>query len=256
MLIAWDNKADSAVLSASSELASLPASNIQHVHLSRKWHTAAGVKSASLTLDMGSSVSCGLLGVFGTNLTSAATLRLRGSNTDPTGVAGEKYDSGTVSAGVHDDFHAIYKAFTEAAARYWLLDLADTALPDNLQVGRLFLGPKWAPSPGQSFDWVPSVDDPSKVEESDGGQLYAEELPKKRRLAFALNWLDEPQAMDNAHKLIRAVGITKGAVVIPMENSSYVSQQSVWGRLTLRAAAIFHRYAQVWSQKFELEEIL
>lgn len=256
MLIAWDNKVDTAVVSASSELASLPAANVQHPHLSRKWHTAAGVKSAAITFDLGSSQSCALLAVLGTNLTSAATMRLRASNTDPTGAAGEVYDSTTISAGVHDDFKAVYKSFNAASARYWRLDLTDTTVPDNVQVGRIFLGPKWTPTYGQSWDWAPDVEDPSRVQESYAGQLYAEELPKKRRLVFTLSYMSEAEAMENAHKLRRACGVTRGVLVIPMENGSYISHQAVWGRLTERSAPIPHRTPKEWAQKYEIEEIL
>jgi hypothetical protein len=256
MHIGYDNKADGATVSATSEISTLPAANVQHIHLSRKWHTAVGVKSAALILDMLAAVSCSLLAVLGTNLTSAATLRLRASNTDPTGAAGELLDTGTVSAGVHDDFKAIYKSFTATSARYWRLDLTDNTVPDNLQIGRVFLGPKWTPTYGMSWDWAPDVEDPSRVEESYGGQLYAEELPKKRRLVFTLSYMSEAEAMTNAHKLRRACGVTRGVLAIPLENGSYVSHQAVWGRMTERSAPIPHRRPTEWAQKFEIEEIL
>lgn len=256
MLAAWDNKLDAALLTASSQIATLPASNVQHAHLARKWHTAAGVKSATLLADLGSSLSIGILALLGTNLTSAATLRLRGSDADPTGVAGEKYDSTTIAAGVNNEFRDIYKWFTAAAARYWLLNLDDATVASNLQVGRIFLGPKWTPSYGQSWDWAPEVSDSSVVEHSIGGQIYADELPKKRRLSFALDYLAESEAMDSVHKLRRACGVTRGVLVIPMESGSYISHQALWGRLVETRSPIFHRRANLWSAKFEQEEIL
>src|SRR5574340_1443988 len=118
MILGWENKADAAMIPAGSEIATLPASNVQQPHLSRKWNTAAGVKSSYLLLDLSASVSCALLGVLGTNLTAAATLRLRASDADATAVAGDKLDTGAVSAGVKTGYGAAYKWFAAVAARY------------------------------------------------------------------------------------------------------------------------------------------
>ena len=255
MLIGWDNKADAAALSASSEQASLPGSNVQQPHLSRKWYTATGVKSAALTLDLGASLSCGMLAVLGTNFTSAATLRLRASDADSTAVAGDKLDTGTVSANVKDGYGVIYKSFAAVAARYWRADLADASVPDNLRVGRLFLGPKWAPAVGMDYGWAPIVDDPSKMVESYGGQSHPEILPQRRGLQFTLSWMTEAEAYDNAHVLARACGVVKDMLAIPLETGSRISEQAVWGMMTA-LAPIFHKYSQIWIQKFEIKERL
>ena len=98
MRLAWDNKADGATVAASSQIATLPGSNVQQPHLSRKWQTAAAVKSAYLTLDMGAPTACSMLAVLGTNLTENATMRLRASPTSAACSADVTYDSGTIDA--------------------------------------------------------------------------------------------------------------------------------------------------------------
>jgi hypothetical protein len=255
MLIAWDNKADAAALSATSEQASLPGSNVQQPHLSRKWYTAAGVKSAELVLDLGAATSVGLLGLFGANLSSAATLLLRASNSDPTGVAGDLYNSGTVGAGVVDGYGAVYFAFGAVSARYWRLGLTDNTVADNLRIGRLFLGPKWTPSVGQLYGWSIGVDDPSIVEESYGGQSYPDVRPQKRVLQFELSYMDESEMYTNAFAMARAAGLVDEVLVIPFETGSFISQQSVWGLLSSQAPLV-HANANIFRQKYSVRERL
>jgi len=255
MLIGWDNKADAAALSASSEQASLPGSNVMQPHLSRKWYTAAGVKSAALTLDLGSAISCGLLAVLGTNLTSASTLRLRASNADPTAVAGDLLDTGTVSANVKDGYGAIYKSFNAVAARYWRLDLTDNSVPDNLRVGRLFLGPKWTPAAGMLYGWAPMVNDPSKIAKSYGGQSYPDIRPRTRGLQFELSYMTEAEAYTNAFALARARGLVNDVLAIPFEAGAYISEQAVWG-LCVAQQPLIQQAARIFRQKFQIDERL
>jgi len=255
MLIAWDNKADGAVLTASSELAAQPGSNVQEEHVSRKWKTGPGVTTAFLLLDMLSSVSCALLAVLGTNLTAAATLRLRASDTDPNAVANLLLDTGTLAAGVKAGYGAAYKSFTATAARYSRLDLTDTTLVDSLEVGRLFLGPSWQVAHNQNYGWSVTPIDPSEIEASYGGQEYADELPQRRQLQFVLDWLTEAEAHNNALAMARANGIVRDVLAIPDINGAYLSEQAVWGRLT-SLEPILNRRTLTWSQKFTVRERL
>ncbi len=255
MLIAWDNKADAATLTASSEQASLPGSNVQQPHLSRKWYTAVGVKTAALTLDLLTSTSIGLLGVFGTNLTSSATYRLRGSNADPTAVAGDLYDSGTVTASVTDGYGAVYKSNNAVSARYWRLDLTDNTVADNLRIGRLFLGPKWTPSIGPSLGLSVMAEDRSKIGESYGGQSFPDVRPQSRVLQFELSFLSESEAYSNAFAMARAAGVVEEVLVIPFESGSFVSQQSVWGLITAQQPIVYPEF-NIFRQKFTIRERL
>lgn len=255
MLIAWDNKADAAAITAGSEILTLPGSNVQKAHLRQKWHTAAGVKSSYVVFDMLSSVACALLAVLGTNLSAAATLRLRASNIDPTGAAGELLDTGTISAGIKAGYGAAYKSFTSTAARYWRLDLTDTTVPDNLRVGRVFLGPRWQPAVNQNYGWSVTPLDESGIEESYGGQEFADERPQRRQVQFVLDWLTKAEAFDNALALARANGIARDVLAIHDITETYLSEQAVWGRLTA-LEPIVNRHTNTWTQKFTVRERL
>lgn len=255
MLLAWDNKADDAALTTGSELASLPASNVQQPHLSRKWHTAAGVKSAYLILDLGASLACNLLAVLGTNLTSSATIRVRASNSDSTVTSSLLLDTGSVAAGVTDGYGAIYKSLASTTARYWRLDLADSTVASNLQIGRVFLGPSWTPAVNMQLGKAVMVKDDSPRARSYGKQTYIEELPQTRMLAFTLDYLTEAQMMGNAFALARANGLVRDVLAIPDISGSYLSQESVWGLLEA-AEPIVNDKLGLFRQKFTIEERL
>src|SRR5258708_5380526 len=111
MLLAWDNKADGAALTVGSEIATLPGTNVQNAHLSKKWNTVAGVKSSYMLFDFGAQVPISALAVLGTNLTSAATHRLRASATDAAVTGAVRYDSGNLPSGIKAGYAAVCKVF-------------------------------------------------------------------------------------------------------------------------------------------------
>lgn len=253
MLIAWRNLADEASLSASSELPELPGSNVQQPHVSRKWSTDEA-DSAYLLLDMGEAVSCALLALLGTNLTPAATVRLRGSLTDSSATGSLELDTGTLAAGAKAEYGNVFKSFTSTSARYWRLDVADASL-EALLVGRLFLGPKWEPSVNMQIGWHLASEDPSVNRKSYGGQLYSDVRPQQRVLEFTLDFLEEAEMYTNAMALARAQGITGDVLVIPDISGTYLSEQAVYG--PCRAAQpIVERDLGIFRQKYIIEERL
>lgn len=255
MILAWTNRWDSAALTVGSEIATLPGANVKKPHLVQKWHTAAGVKSSFQVGDLGSSLACAILGVFGTNLTPAATYRVRASNADPNAVASLLLDTGTLAAGVKAGYGAIYKTFTLTTARYWRIDLTDTSVPDNLQIGRIFLGPYWSHQKTMLYGWGVSPIDPSEVNESRGGQSFIDGRPQFRALELALDYLTEAEIYDNPFALARANGTVKDVLAIPFETGAYISEQSVWGRVTSFEQFV-HRDSQTFRTKLRIKERL
>ena len=255
MLLAWVNRADDADLSTDSEIATLPASNVQQVHVARKWHTAAGVKSAYLIFDLGSALACAIAAVLGTNLTSAATIQIRASDSDSSVTSSLLYDSGSIAAGVDDDYAAIYKSFASQAARYWRIDLADAALPDNLQVGRVFIGPTWEPSIDIELGWSISSKDESRIEKSYAGQAYPDTRPACRVLEFSLAFMEAAEMFGSGFALSRAAGTTGDVLAVPDISSSYLSEQAVFGLLTASAPLVNYELG-IYRQKFSIEERL
>lgn len=253
MILAWLNKWDAASLVVGSEIATLPGTNVQRPHLSRRWHTNA-VNSSHQVGDMGAATLCSILGVFGSNLTAAATYRVRASNVDPAAVASLLLDTGTLAAGVKTGYGAIYKTFTPTTARYWRVDVTDASLV-NLQVGRIFVGPHWSHAQTLLYGWGVTPSDPSSVRKSRGGQSYPDPLPKFRALEFALDFLTESEAFTNPFAMARDNGVVRDILAIPYEGSSFLSEQAVWGLAQVHEP-VQQRYSQIWRTKIRVEERL
>lgn len=256
MLLGWINRADAALLTTNSELSTLPASNVQQAHVAQKWHTAAGVKSAYIVFDMGSSVACQLLGILGANLTASATVRLRASVTDPAATGSLALDTGSLAATAKTGYGQSYHDFTNTTARYWRLDLADATVADNLQIGRVFLGPRWAPSSNQEYGWSVQVRDPSQVDRGYGGQKYANTKPQMRLLQFSLSFMTEAEMYANAFALARAAGVVGDVLAVHNTlGGAYIAEQSVWGAL-LDVQPLVHENYGIFRQKITIEETL
>jgi hypothetical protein len=256
MLLGWINRADDALLSTDSELTTLPASNVQQVHVAKQWRTAAGVKSAYLLFDMQSSVACQLLGVMGGNITAAATIRLRASDADPTATGTLLLDTGSLAATAKEGYGSSYHDFAATTARYWRLDIADAAVEDNLRIGRVFLGPRWEPSSNQEYGWSVQSRDPSDVDRAYAGQKFANTKPQMRVLQFSLNFMDEAEMFDNAFAMGRAVGITGDILAVQDSlGGARIAEQSVWGSLT-DVQPLVHENHGIFREKFTIEETL
>lgn len=255
MLIGWINRGDDATLTTDSEVSTLPASNVQDTHVAKAWHTAAGVKSAYLIFDLGSSLACAAVAVLGTNLTSTATIQIRASDADATVTGTLLYDSGSISAGVDNDYGAIYKSFASQAARYWRIDFADASVPDNLQIGRVFLGPTWQPSVNMELGASWHFKDDSPVEKSWGGQTFPDPRPQTRIIEFTLGFMEEAEMVSNALALARRNGRVKDLLVIPDPTSSYLSQEAVFGLITETAPLVNYDLG-VYRIKYSIEERL
>lgn len=257
MQIAWTNRGDSATLTASSELSTSPGSNVQQVHVARPWGTAAGVKSAYLIFDLGSALACDLLALLGTNLTSSATIQVRASTVDPTVTSSLLLDTGAIATGVKAGYGAIYKSLGSVTARYWRIDLADATLPDNIQVGRVFLGPSWTPTVPLLYGWRIGPEDQSKVEKSYGGQAYSDRRPKQRVISFTLDLMPESEMFGNAFALDVSNGIVDDILVIPVSiSSSYLSEQAVFGQVRGPIDRIVNANPVRFGKQYTVEERL
>lgn len=80
----------------------------------------------------------------------------------------------------HQDI--VIKCFTADARQYWGLELSDINNADDyLELGRLFLGKYFEPSRQFARNWEELLVDPSRIEQSEGGQEWVD-LKEKYRL--------------------------------------------------------------------------
>lgn len=255
MKIAWINRFDDAITEAGSKVPTLPASNIKNPHLATKWHSASGDNNTYILAALTAQFTIRCVAVLGTNLTSSATIRVRGSNADNTAVSGEIIDTGTLSNVIDTNYGNFYRDLgADYTARYWRIDFNDATI-NNIQVGRIFIGPAWSPSKEMLFGWGMNYNDSSRRTRAQGGQLYIDKSFRFRTLDFTLAFMDKAEMYDNAFEIARRNGMTEDVLVIPEENGTYNSEISIFG-LVANAFPLTHQTFQVYRQRYRIEERL
>ena len=254
MLMAHLNEYDSCALDASAEVTNLPVENTQVNPLKLPHRVTAA--SVWVDFDRGSSVNWRLFAVLaagqGNDLTSAATFRLRLSNTATT--TGDLHDSGTISAGVITGYPQVYYDIgSNVSARYGRIDLADASL-STIDIGRIFGGPTWEPTRNHSFGRGMSWADDSAKVRSEGGQIIVGAGPRFRVADFALNFNTETEMMANAFEIDRTKGINDDVLVM-LDPTGFPQQLSIWGPI-IRVTPLALTHNNIVSKRYQVEERL
>lgn len=254
--IGYPNRIDSATLSGGSWETTLPRSNIQDRRLSKLARTTAA--GASLTIDLGSAKTIGILAIAAHNFSSAATIRLEGD--DASGFSSLNYDSGTISAYPtgsipqellewEDDNFWLGTISEEAIAgyrspfilvipskpvlRYWRITIADASNPDGYtQMGRVFIGDAWTSEYNYSFGASLKFSDPTVVMESLGGEEYFDVRKNPREHEFTLQFLSETEAYARVIDMQRYAGVSGEVLVVPnSDDTSNGFRRNFLGRM-------------------------
>lgn len=253
MRLAWLNRVDDASLTADQQIATLPATNVRHPFFSKRWHTPAGVAAAYLVLDLGAALACDVWAVVGTNLTAAATVRLRASDADPNVAGSLLYDSTVLASKFTDAYPAAYGVVSPStAARYWRFDLADASL-DHLEVGRVWLGPAWTPSQNHLYGWSKTWLDESVITPTRSGQDYADLGGRRRRIDFAIDLSSAAEMSVNAFECSRYAGLTRDVLAILDPDAATIHEDSILGTLE-RAEPLVQERLRVNRMRFTIKE--
>ena len=276
-------------IQASSEAATMPATNLSNSLPSIKWRSGTYAAGATIRIRMDiGSVSNRTVNAFclyNHNLSSAAQYRLkayaseseRDADTDGTGAA-TWYDSSwtTVAApasiGYGTGAYATYGyggyplegwlryqfiakfLDTSIVARWWGLFVKDAGNTSGyLEAGRLLLSKYYSPSVnfewGYSLDWV----DPSKQIRTRGGALRSEFRTPYRRASVSYSWLDAYD-LDFILEIERLIG-RRGEILwtaYPNDDTVQGRRNIILGRLVEWDAV--QRQRQGYSYKMVIEE--
>lgn len=222
--IARQNLIDTAVVTASTSVASLPASNLQTEDIREVWR--AGGASASILADLGSTVELGITALMGTNLALLDTQQVRVSSVDATGAAGDVYDSGVVAAAADPVYGMLVHPIEPAVSgRYLRIDLAAS---ETIEAGRWMAGPVFSPSRHFSLGWEPLWDDPSRHIESLGQATLIDAKLSRRGFDFSLRGLTETEA-DEIAEINRVNGRKIDVLVCRDITATNLGKVSIWG---------------------------
>ena len=271
--IIYDNAADRAVLTASSQTGDLGPANLQ---LEDKFYLLRSIGLAvTITATWLSPEIVGCVALPFCNLTPTATIRVRGY-VEP-GDAVPDFDTGAVPACEYArlgmwDWGALplgVNAFSYGGgtyARCWFpmvsikkltIELAD---PDNpagyIEAARLVAGPYWSPEQNASYGaGVTSFDSSTQYRTGAGGQMV-ERGAMYRKLSLALEHMT-PLDRAELWRIVRGNGLTLPLLVslYPDSDDGELEQaHQVYGRIASNSA-ITTPYYQAYATNIEIEEI-
>jgi hypothetical protein len=222
-VLGYDNRFDAAALTGSgSAIASLPVANLQDKQPRKYYGTTGG--STFWIADFGAAgAPIDVVATIRSNLTAAATTQVRVSSADPTGVAGDVYNSGSIAAGADPRFYGgvLHILPARATGRYLRVDYADAAAfldaagtIAGIDLGRVFAGPLFKPSRNFRFGGGLGFMDLGTKKQSVGGQIHTKKGAKPRVLALAWQYMTEADFYAGALEIDRTVGATDDLLVV------------------------------------------
>lgn len=263
---------DAATLAASSEVSTLPATNLQTMQPKKKWRSSSAL-TPYLTLDFGAvGAACNGLALIGHNLTSAATIRVRGKATSDVTVS-PTVDTTALSAWPAtgkpaDAYWPQYLSWLAwsngTALRYWRVDLADGANPAGyLEAGRLMLGPYWRPTTNFDCSGTPLGFDQKDVQTvTDYGEIFTDRRARSaaRRFNMQISAADKTEVLSGIAEIQRLRGMWGDvACLLDAAATTHFHRQSMQGVFTQpqehQIVQQFTANGEAWTVNFPLREI-
>lgn len=232
LVLGYADKVATAVsLTSAAANPAFPAAELATVQPGEIFRTSDGTNSAAILVTFGAQVTFQAVLLAATNLTPAATWRIRVSTADVTGVAGDAYDSGTASAGVSTEWRRALKIFPSAVTGGFLLvNLTDASLP-FLEAGILRALTVWNPSRGYRFGWKRLTRDWSKVPTGPNGQQWPRLGPVQRGVEFGMPAIPDAEWAASADPMARYSGISRDVMACMDAGAADLGREIYYGLL-------------------------
>lgn len=224
--IGYRNHADDAVLSASAQYGTKPASLLQDPHIRRRW-SAGPRTSAWVNLAWAAPVAIDCVALFGSNLTwDGGRCRVTMSNANG---GADLYDSGDAAARVDPRFGYLIHVLPDTVAASTLrLYLSDPAVSE-LRGGRLFAGPLWSPTHNDSFGRKFGRAPTSTQTVGRAGQMFPDRRANPRAASFSLGWIAEAEERTHLRELQRLCANADDLLAIFDPDDANPGDASIWG---------------------------
>jgi hypothetical protein len=282
--IIYNNGMDRATsVAASTEAGSLAATNLLTDIKSQVWRSTS--TTATLTVQWALSETVGGCVLPFTNLTSTATIRVRGY-TDP-GDSSPAFDTGTVYAspsglfgsagdwgvealGTNSYIQGGVNTFAYgggAAAYVWfpltrvkkvVIDLVDSAnTAGYIEASRLVLGAYFQAERNPDYNAITmSNDETTKQERSDSGDMRVDKGTMSRALTINFQYLSVADR-DHIYRIMRRNGMTKPLFISPVPQSTDIGDEQifqVYGYMT-KASSLQYQYFNQYVSSVTIGEI-
>jgi hypothetical protein len=199
--IAYDNLIDrsATTLTASGFVTSAPPTNLVDPHTRKKWRDNAATTFVIADFTSTHTVDVVMLaGVSGN-----PNFRVRMSSADPTGAAGDAFDSGTVSGDtVYDSNYGLFVLPVGTSARYLRVDLSQVGVA-YIEAGRMFAGTMVTTETNYQTPWSRSIIRGSVDIIGVGGQTFVDLRQGYRVLDISYEFISEEERVD----FLEAMGV-------------------------------------------------
>jgi len=247
---------DAATITSSSEAGDLVDDYVVNDFLGRPWRTT-GDSAEWIKFDLGAATEITCIGLFGLNVTSAATVTLQAHTSDSW--ASPDLDQ-TLTVATDSDSTAlaqiVYFPTANNTKRWWRVTFADAANPDGyIEVGRIKAGAYYEPargySDGSSIEWV----DPSEGSTVAGTLTAYRERTLYREASLQFRYMTRTQR-DKWDAIFRKVGRRK-PVVLSLRPATYPTHDSLYCTLSTPMSIVremvdvHHSGALVWREVTE-----
>lgn len=244
----YQNLADAATISVSSQLVTAAGSLVQNVHVARKWRSESA--GDWLLADLGALVSLDTVAVIGLTATG---YRVRLSSSDPTGAAGDVLDTGTLSVD-QAYLQAIALLDAPGSARYLRVDLTNSS-GTYVEAGRLVAGLRNLFEINFSFGWSIGYVDPSIATKTRGGQTQVSREQSYRQVSLSFESMRPTDRYSFVEDADRLNGIKDDVLLILDEDSTELPRDSIWGRV-VDLTPVGQPFFDVFSKEYRIEERL
>lgn len=282
IMLGFPNRADTAMLSNGSWVASLPLTNLQRRLIGQVARTTdTALTSTRIDINLGTSKNTRLVNLTNHNLSLGATYRITASPDSAYGTLA--YDSGWLPvwpqvypyssleweddnfwtgqytqeqiAGYTTSLTHILP--TSKVVQYWRIELNDAAnLAGYVQAGRLFIGPAWQPTNNMSYSNSLAWETKTVVDEAISGAEYFDVRLPYRVAKVSFDWMATDEAMTNAFEITRRAGIDQEVMYIhdPDDTVHALRRRFLSRMRTLNP--IENPYFNQNKQAFEFKELL
>jgi hypothetical protein len=249
IMFLYNNLVDSATLTASSAAAGYPVANLKN-QLRTKCYKSAGATAgtANIVFDFGTPKPVTCIALTGYDWAAAPeTLQVEFNDANSWGSPAEiKALTWAASLTANGNKASIILAFESINYRYARLNVINAA--GDWKLGRIFIGEYFQPESNYLYGWAPELVDPSMLSQSVGGQTYADEIEKYRKVAFGLSFVTQAQ-WELFQKMANTAGISRD-LFVAFDYENEPDEMTLYGKFTALPKATINRLNIAFSLAF------
>jgi hypothetical protein len=264
---------DRAILSATTQVSTLPVTNLQTQQPARKYRATTTSYRVNIDLGVGRDLNCNCAVIIGHNGTATATAQIKGgdSQDEIDGTNPADVDSGiqsvwpAVGKPTEEDwpqYSSLVLFDNELNKRWWSLNWTDTANSSPSEAGRVMVGRAFRPKFNISGNPLVGLVTSGIQRRSAFNRIYTDARgPLSRRMDVPINTINERDMWDSLFEMQRLLGVTEDFFFSanPAEEDYFHkwSGQFLFEDLSrFQANMQFDDYGRIWSTSFGILELV